>query len=103
LYTGKEGKTAQGCPLAKWVIRRSSADEKLLLVVKNRRGHKCEHSWIVICIVLWEGVLSDEADFLYTMLSRKLNKCVIFDRTVTVLYQSVTFGSLAWGGTVGVV
>jgi len=76
LYTGKEGKTTRGCPLAKWVIRRSSTDEKLLLVVKNRRGHKCEHSWIVICIVLWEGVLSEEADFLYTMLSQKLNKCV---------------------------
>lgn len=74
LYTGKEGKTTQGCPLAKWVIRRSSIDEKLLIVVKNRRGHKCQHSWIVICIVSWEGILSDEADFLYTMLSHKLNK-----------------------------
>lgn len=77
VYTGKEGKTTKGCPLAKWVIRRSSTEEKLLIVVKNRRGHKCEHSWIVICIVSWEGILSDEADFLYTMLSHKLNKYVL--------------------------
>lgn len=77
LYTGKEGKTIQGCPLAKWVIRRSSTDEKLLIVVKNRHGHTCQHSWIVICIVSWEGILSDEADYLYTMLSHKLNKYVL--------------------------
>lgn len=82
LYTGKEGKTIQGCPLAKWVIRRSSTDEKLLVVVKNRHGHTCQHSWIVICIVSWEGILSDEADYLYTMLSHKLNKYVFVKNTI---------------------
>lgn len=74
LYTGKEGKTTQGCPLAKWVIRRANLEEKLLLIVKHRKGHKCSSSWIVVVIVAWEGVPLHEADHVYTLLSTKLNR-----------------------------
>ncbi|XP_059475689.1 methylcytosine dioxygenase TET isoform X2 [Neocloeon triangulifer] len=73
-YTGKEGKTQQGCPLAKWVIRRSSLEEKVLAVVKHRQGHKCPTAWIVICIVAWDGVPSNEAGRLYNLLVEKLNR-----------------------------
>ncbi|XP_045493145.1 DNA N6-methyl adenine demethylase isoform X1 [Colias croceus] len=73
-YTGKEGKTAQGCPMAKWVIRRANYTEKVLVVVKFRSGHKCATSWIVVCLVAWEGIPQSEADLDYTLLSHKLNR-----------------------------
>ncbi|CAG2054882.1 unnamed protein product [Timema podura] len=74
VYTGKEGSTVQGCPLAKWIIRRESYDEKILCVVKHRKGHKCSTAWIVVVIVAWEGVSSNQADDVYNMLVHKLNR-----------------------------
>uniref|UniRef100_W8ANR5 Methylcytosine dioxygenase TET n=1 Tax=Ceratitis capitata TaxID=7213 RepID=W8ANR5_CERCA len=74
IYTGKEGKTTQGCPLAKWVIRRADPEEKILVVVKKRPGHRCTAAFIIVCMVAWDGMPRLEADNAYKNLIPKLNK-----------------------------
>ncbi|XP_046393746.1 DNA N6-methyl adenine demethylase [Ischnura elegans] len=74
VYTGKEGKTTQGCPMGKWILRRTSLEEKVLMIAKHRQGHKCATAWIVVATVAWDGVPSHEADRLYAVLTDKLNR-----------------------------
>ncbi|XP_046863768.1 DNA N6-methyl adenine demethylase-like isoform X3 [Xenia sp. Carnegie-2017] len=72
--SAKEGKNRYGCPIARWVLRRSSSEEKVLSIVRQRKGHSCDFTFIVIAIVLWDGVARNQADSLYVELKKTLNE-----------------------------
>jgi len=70
-FSGKEGKTSEDCPLAKWIIRRPNLEEKYLVVAKERYGHSCHYSIVVAAIIAWDGVPRDLADRAYTEIAFK--------------------------------
>ncbi|EDO42832.1 predicted protein, partial [Nematostella vectensis] len=69
IYTNKEGRNAQGCPIARWVIRRSGNDEKVLVLVRKRPGHHCSMALVVTSVVIWEGISEERGHSLYKELS----------------------------------
>ena len=60
--------------MAKYIVRRMSAEEKFLVIAKHRKGHQCEYQWIVISIVAWEGISKCMADSAYAQLANDIGK-----------------------------
>jgi len=70
-FSGKEGKTEEDCPIAKWVLRRTNQEEQYLVIVKQRFGHRCEYTWLATAIVQWDGLTRDLADRAYDQIATK--------------------------------
>merc|ERR1719341_1083152 len=70
-FSGKEGKTEEECPIAKWILRRTNDEEKVLVVAKQRFGHRCEYTWTIMLIVQWDGLPRQMADRAYMEIAEK--------------------------------
>ena len=73
-FTGKEGRTSENCPIAKWILRRPRLLEKYLVVVKERFKHTCDFTWVVIAIISWDGIPRELADRAYNDIATKISQ-----------------------------
>merc|ERR1719341_2070871 len=70
-FSGKEGKTEEECPIAKWILRRTNDEEKVMVVAKQRFGHRCVYTWTTVLIVQWDGLPRQMADRAYKEIAEK--------------------------------
>ena len=70
-FSGKEGKTEEECPIAKWILRRTNDEEKVMVVAKQRFGHRCDYTWTTVLIVQWDGMPRQMADRAYKEIAEK--------------------------------
>ena len=70
-FSGREGKTEEECPIAKWILRRTNEEEKVMVVAKQRLGHRCDFTWTTVLIVQWEGLPRDMSDRAYKEIAEK--------------------------------
>ena len=70
--------------------------------MRHRPGHFCDTAWLVIGLVAWEGVPTNQADDLYSYLTEALpdngleteRRCGTNDRSVVSLVQFLFLWSL---------
>ena len=43
----------ESCPAPKWTITRSKSKEKFIIVFKERRGHVCNNTCIVVYVIIY--------------------------------------------------
>jgi len=54
------------------IIRRSGPEEKVLVLTRRRRGHRCQHAVMVVGICVWDGIDERYATELYDYLCHLL-------------------------------
>ena len=54
------------------ILRRSGPEEKVLVVARPRRGHRCSTAVIIVSIVVWEGVPEAMATDMYDHMCKTL-------------------------------
>ena len=61
---------------AKQIIRRTSAEEKYLVVYKKAPGHRkgCDYLYITIAIIDYYGIGKEWSDFAYSTASKLIGK-----------------------------
>jgi hypothetical protein len=45
----------------------------VLCLIKERRGHRCQTTWLIVISVAWEGLALRDSDYLYGELVYRLN------------------------------
>lgn len=68
-----EGRSEQGCPQARWVLRRSAQGERFGVVYKTRPGHYCPAACIVIAILQYEAIDPDLSARAYATITAMTN------------------------------
>uniref|UniRef100_T1KWD2 Methylcytosine dioxygenase TET n=1 Tax=Tetranychus urticae TaxID=32264 RepID=T1KWD2_TETUR len=68
----REGQSREGCPIAKMIIIRRSQTEQLCVLVRDRVGHTCPTRFIIVALIVWEGVEVNWASRLYDTVVHKL-------------------------------
>ena len=56
------------------ILRRTSYDEKYLVVCKQRHGHSCQFAVTVVAFIAWDAVSPATADKGYEEVSEKAAK-----------------------------
>jgi hypothetical protein len=51
---------------------RKSNEEKVLIVIKYREGHKCDYQWNVMAIIKWDGIKTEKGNQIYETMRRSL-------------------------------
>jgi len=67
---GFEGVTAEGCPVAKWVISRSSKMEKYIVVYKARPNHLCAAACTAAAILIFDAVEQVQCAEAYSIVTK---------------------------------
>ena len=94
----------ESCPAPKWAITRSKSKEKFIIVYKERRGHVCNNTCIVVGILQFDALDQDLSAKAYSTIQAVTNltedidtKRVCERNCICLTDSSVSGQSFTWG------